>query len=279
MSMRVFWKAALGVAFAVGLLCAQEGGPKPLTVKSKGEADAVMAFQTALQSQNPDTIIKAADDLLTKYADSDFKTFALYYSAEAYNMKNDYDKTVIFAERTLQSDPKHYQAMLLLAGAMAQRTREHDLDKEEKLGTVEKYVKQADELVKTAPKPNPNLTDEQWEMLKKNFTSQGLEALGLAALARNQYDKAADQFKQAMELDATPNPGTMLRLAIAYEKSRKYDDALAALDKVMAMPNLHPQIKQVAQAERVRVIQAKGGSDAKAPSPGVPPAQGGTKQP
>lgn len=276
MSMRVFLKVALGVMFAVGLLCAQGGGPKQLTVKSKGEADAVMAFQTALQSQNPDSIIDAADKLLSKYADSDFKTVALYYTAVAYNIKNDYDKMVVYAERTLQADPKHYQAMLLLAGAIAQRTREFDLDKEEKLATVEKYVKQAEEILKTAPKPNPNLPDEQWESAKKNFAAQGMEALGLAALARSQYDKAADLFKQAMATDETPNSGTMLRLAIAYEKTKKYDEAIATLDKIIAMTDVPAQIKQIAQAERVRVIQAKNGG-AKAPAPAATPS--GTKQP
>ena len=36
-------------------------------------------------------------------------------------------------------------------------------------------------------------------------------------------------------------------------------DAVAILDKVMATANVHPQIKQFAQAERVRAIQGKSG--------------------
>ncbi|HSB14674.1 MAG TPA: tetratricopeptide repeat protein [Bryobacteraceae bacterium] len=257
----------LGVACATGMLLGQ--GAKQLTVKSKGEAEAVMALQTALQSQSPDGIITASDNLLNKYADTDFKVIALYYSAEAYGMKNDFDKMIVYAERTLQADPKHYQAMLLLAGAIAQRTREHDLDKEEKLKSVEKYVQQADEAVKTAVKPNPNLTDEQWEGLKKGFEAQGLEALGLASLARAQNDKAIEQFKKAVEIDPTPNPSTMLRLAVAYTKAGKPDESIAVLDKVLATPNLHPQIKQIAQAEKARATQAKSGGAA--PANNAPP--------
>lgn len=263
----------LGAACAAGLLFGQA---KQLSVKSKGEAEAVMALQTALQSQNPDQIITASDNLLSKYADTDFKVIALYYSAEAFGMKNDFDKMVVYAERTLQADPKHYQAMLLLAGAIAQRTREHDLDKEEKLKTVEKYVQQANEALKTAPKPNPNLPDEQWEGLKKGFEAQGLEALGLAALARTQNEKAIEFFKKAVETDPTPNPSTMLRLAVAYGKAGKYDDSIALLDKVMALPNLHPQIRQIAQAEKVRAVQAKSGG---APPASNAPAQIEVKKP
>ena len=59
----------------------------------------------------------------------------------------------------------------------------------------------------------------------------------------------------------------MVRLASAYSLSGKHDDAIAQLDKVLAIPDVHPQIKQVAQAEKVRAVQAKGG----AAKPAAPP--------
>ena len=65
----------------------------------------------------------------------------------------------------------------------------------------------------------------------------------------------------------------MVRLGQAYNAAGKSDEAIAILDKVMADTNVHPQIRQVAQAERVRAIQAKGsGVKAPAASP-VAPAQ------
>jgi hypothetical protein len=38
----------------------------------------------------------------------------------------------------------------------------------------------------------------------------------------------------------------MVRLASAYESAGKHDEAIATVDKVLADPQLHPQIKQVA---------------------------------
>jgi hypothetical protein len=54
----------------------------------------------------------------------------------------------------------------------------------------------------------------------------------------------------------------------------KYDEAIAVLDKVMNDPDAHPQIRQVAQAERARAVQAKGaGAAAAPPAPAEPKPQ------
>jgi tetratricopeptide (TPR) repeat protein len=157
---------------------------------------------------------------------------------------------------------------------MAARTKEFDLDREEKLATVEKYGNHILEILKTAPRPNPNITDEQWEGAKKDVSSQVYEAFGTAALARNKPDQAIEQFKKA--LDSTPNPdaSTLVRLGAAYAKAGKYDDAVATFDKVMAMTQVDPTIRQIAQAERVRALQSKNGGAAPAapaqPAPAKP---------
>jgi tetratricopeptide (TPR) repeat protein len=94
---------------------------------------------------------------------------------------------------------------------------------------------------------------------KKDYVAQAHEAFALAAVLRKKYDVAIAEFKEAVDGAATPDPATMVRLGQAYNQAHKYDDAIAILDKVMAGADVHPQIKQFAQAERVRAIQAKGG--------------------
>ena len=47
----------------------------------------------------------------------------------------------------------------MLAELLAQSTRENDLDKEEKLAKSEKYANDTIQMVKAAPKPNPQLSD------------------------------------------------------------------------------------------------------------------------
>jgi tetratricopeptide (TPR) repeat protein len=270
----------IGVLALVGMtgLLAQPKGPAP---KSKGEAEAVMELQKAIQANDPDALIKAADGLITKYADTEFKGIALQLATMAYQQKRDYPKMVIYAERTLEADPKNYSVMLILAQGLAQNTRENDLDKDEKLNNAEKYANTAMNLLKTAEKPNPSLTDEQWEAGKKDIIAQAHEALGLIAMVRKKYDVAVSEFKTAVDTASQPDAATMVRLGAAYNGAKMHDAAIAILDKVMAMPDAHPQIKQFAQAERVRAFQAKGGvpkpaapavTPASAPAPGAPAA-------
>jgi len=245
------------------LMPADQKQPSP---KSKGERDAL---QEMLRSPDPDARIKAAETLLTKYADTDYKALALYVEAMSYQQKDDYDKMVVYGEQAIQADPKQYQALLLLAQSIAQRTREFDLDREEKLAHAEKYAKDAMEIVKDTPKPNPQVTDDQWTQAKNEYLSQGHAALGYAAKARKNFDVAVSELKQAIDL--APDPIMMIQLAIVYDQQKKPDDAIPLLEKVMATPDAAASVKQYAQAEKVRATQMKSGGAHSAASP-APPA-------
>lgn len=260
--LRIFTIAVLALYAAFTALAADQKQPSP---KSKGEMEAV---QEMLRATDPDSRIKAAENLLNKYADTDYKGLALYVESMSYQQKNDYDKTIVYGEQAIQADPKQYQAMLLLALAIAQRTREFDLDREEKLAKAEKYAKDAMEIVKDLPKPNPNVPDDQWAQAKKEYMSQGHAALGYAAKARKNYDVAVSELKQAVDLAA--DPIYMLQLAIVYDLQKKPDDALPLLDKVMSMQDVSVSVKQFAQAEKVRATQLK--SAGTNPAPASPPA-------
>jgi tetratricopeptide (TPR) repeat protein len=243
--------------------------PQP---KSQKEVEAINAM---IQAQDPDARIKAADYLITKFADTDFKSLAMFLTAESYERKGDFEKMTVWCEKTLDLDPKNYSCMLMLGGGLAKRSRENDLDLNEKLDRSDKYTKSALETLKDAPKPNPQITDDQWASIKKDYISQAHEAYGAAAMLRKKYDVAISEYKQAVEGAGTPDPATMVRLGQAYNAAGKPDDAIAILDKVMADSSVHPQIRQVAQAERVRAIQAKGGGAKPAatpPTPGAPAA-------
>ena len=253
-------------AICSGLLAlAMVSGAAAQKVKSKGEGEAL---QAVFKTTTADERIKAAQSALIKYADTEFKPLLLLTIAQSYQMKGDSDNTIIYAERVLkEGDPKSYEAMLMLAETYAQRTREFDLDKEEKLAKVDKLANDALEALKTAGKPNPNVTDEQWNGALKEYNARAHQALGLSAMIRKKYDVAITEFKTSVEMGGG-DPATQVRLASAYDAAGKYDEAIAILDKLMAQADLNPTIRQFAQAERVRAMQAKGGGA----KPAAPPA-------
>lgn len=243
-----FAKMLTAAVCAGSLLLAQtpnNAGPKP---KSEKERQAILAIQNAT---DPDARIAASEALLTKFADTDYKIYALQAEASSAREKGDYDAMIVYSERLLEADPQNYTAMLLIAGGLAQRTREFDLDKEEKLNKATKYANNAMEALKTAnPPAGAAVTPEQWTAIKKDAESEAHEALGNIALVRKKYDVASTEFKTAADLSSQPNPTVMARLVQAYNQGGKYSEALETSDKILAMPNLHPQIKQFVENQK-----------------------------
>ena len=245
MKMKFLWVTLLVVP---ALVMAQ----KP---KSKKEQDAIMAVQNA---QAPDDRIAAVESLIQKFADTEFKSWALNRAADAARQKRDDEKAMFYANQALAADPKDYEALLLLSSELAQHTREFDLDKDEKLDKANKFADEAIAILPTAPKPNAQVKDEEWDAFKKDMIAQAHESKGTAAMVRKKYDVAIEEYKAAAEGAADKEPATYVRLASAYDGAGKYDDAIATIDKVLAMPNLQPVVKQVAESEKARAQQAKG---------------------
>ena len=210
-----------------------------------------------MNALDPDSRIKACEDLIANFPDTEFKAFALQTATLSAQQKNDYDQLMLYGERTLEADPNSYTVMLAMASALAQRTREFDLDKEEKLKRVEDYASKSIEVLETAPRPTSAISDQQWEEGKKDLIAQAHEAFGLAAMVRKDYQKAVDEFQTAIDSGLTPNPATKVRLGAVLNLSARHDEAIAVLDELMTDPQLHPQIRSFAQTERLRAVQAK----------------------
>lgn len=227
--------------------------------------EEMQALQGMFQAPDPDARIKAADEFVTKFPDSEFKGFSLMIAAETARQKNDHEKAIIYAERSLEADPQSYMAMIILASELAGTTREHDLDREEKLKRAEKYANQSMEILKTAPRPRPDVTDEQWTAAKKEFESQAHVALGVAHMVRKNCDGAIGELNTATSTP-TPDPAAQIRLGMAYSQCGKQDEAIAMFDKVIAVADLPAPFKQYAQQEKQKAVQKKGGAAPAAPA-------------
>jgi len=225
--------------------------PQP-KIKSKEELAAIQAIQSAM---DPASRLAACDALIENFPKTEFNAFALQMATVSAQMMNDYEKMMIYGERTLAADPDNYIVMLAMANGMAQKTQKFDLDKEEKLSQATEYANKAIELIKDAPRPNPGVTEEMWTEAKRDFTAQGYEALGMVGLVREDYQSAVDNFKKAVDTAVIPNAATNVRLGAAYNKIGNPGEAIATLDSVLADTNVHPQIRQFAETERARAVK------------------------
>lgn len=246
-------KRIAGAFLISGVLLAQTADTKQPKLKSEKEQQAVMAIFNA---PDPAARMTATDALLTKFADTEFKNTALFIATASAEEVGNWEKTVIYGERNLEADPKAYGTMLILARGYASKTREFDLDKEDKLTKADNYSKSALELLKTAPKIRPDIPDDQWEAQKKTWVSEAYEAMGLSATVRKKYPDAITNYKLGLE-NMPGNPNLLTRIATAQLDNKQYDEALASADKVLAIADLNPQIKTIVQNIKTRAAQAK----------------------
>ncbi len=248
-----------------------------LAVSGWAQKPKSVAEQTALQAMfaatDPDVQIAAANTVVEKFADSDFKSIALFFIARDYQVKGDFAKAVTYGERALEADPKNYQAMLVVASEYAQNTKDTDFDKEDKLKKADKLANDALAAIKASVKPNPAISDAQWGDAQKDLSSSAYEIVGQIAMVRKKPAEAAVAFQSAVDVAVTKEPATYVRLAQAQNVLGKYDDAIANAEKAMNSPTAVPAVKQFAQAERARAMQKKGGAApaAATPAPVTPP--------
>ncbi len=228
-------------------------GPGP---KTKAEGEAVQAVLQA-RAQSPDATIQAVDALVTKFPKTDFKSFALYTEANAWQQKNDLAKAQVFAEQALAADPKNYDAAILIANILATTTKDTDFDMNDKLTSAEKYAHDALDILATTGKPVLfQMTEEVWTKIKNEDISQAYQAIGTAALVRKKTDDAVAAYQKG--LDVNPDPFLMIRAGRALMAAHKFDDAIAYDDKVLSMADAPAQAKTIATSDKSRAQAAKG---------------------
>ncbi|HVV46634.1 MAG TPA: hypothetical protein VHC72_15580 [Bryobacteraceae bacterium] len=242
--------ATPGAPGATGAPAAEPTGPHP---KSPEENQALLDM---FKAQDPDTQIKAAQDILDKYPDTDYKAQVLLVQAQGYHAKKDDPKAIVAGEKSLEADPKSYEALLLLAEIYSRTTRSTDLDMDDRLAKSDKYAHDALTILATAEKPKPDITDEQWAGVKQGESERAYMSLGLSAVLKKKYDDAKTNFDKAMSL--YPDPLDMLYIERSYTAAKRYDDALTWIAKVEA--NTSPdaaQFKDIATKDKAHVEQLK----------------------
>src|SRR5258708_34547034 len=98
------WKTALAVALGAALAVPGAWAQKPPQPKSQKEVEALQAIQKAA---GPDAQLKAIDNVLENFADTDYKLMLLQMGMQIAEAKGDFAATVTYGERTLEADPKN----------------------------------------------------------------------------------------------------------------------------------------------------------------------------
>jgi len=234
-------------------LIAQTQQPK---AKSQKELDALKKVQADQQAGNWDAEIQDINSVLENFTDTQFKDQLLNMAMNAAQAKNDYEQTIAFGERAMQSDAKNVQARVLMAEVIAQHTRENDLDRDQSIKKADDYANQALTLLKDpAAAPPAGVPADRWPEFRKQLGAEAHDALGMTDDTVKKYPDAITEYKAA--LTDYPNAVTMTHLTKAYIDAKQYDDAIATADKVLAMTDASDNVKQFAQQQKADATKRK----------------------
>ena len=233
-------------------------------------ADEFAAYNAA--AGNPDTSAaeKAADDFATKYNQSDLRGLLYSNIMRRYQQANDSDKTLEMARKVLTYEPNDPVALVMAATVLAERTREGDLDREERYDEAVKYAQRALETSKTDLMVPANATAQQIESAEKVLLSMAHSALGMIDLNRKNDSAAVQEFQQSIGLSAPGQvePLTYLRLALAQDHLKQYSDALTSANKAVEGSPANSPVAMLAKQEVDRLSKLQGsGTTEPAPTP------------
>jgi len=259
----------LGVAQAQQPAVAPQGRPQP---KLKTQ-DELKAYQEATAKTSPGELELAALEFSLKFPDSEIRNLLFLNAMRAYENANNPEKVVEMGRKTLEIYPNEPDALVTIANTLASRTRETDLDKDERLADAVKNAQKALTVIDTDLLVPPTITPEQVQGIKNVMKSMAYAALGTVEMAKKNYPGAEQQFQMAANINtAQPDAVVWLRLAVSREQQKKYPEALEAANQAVKFAPAGSQAATLAASQRDRLQKLATGGSA-SPAPNAPTQQ------
>lgn len=231
------------------------------------------AYQEAVAITDAAAAEAAADDFAKKFPASELRVPAYSSVLQKAYQTNDAAKIIVLGRKVLAIEPDNAMTQVVTGTALAETTKETDLDFAEKSAEAIKLTDAALKNIETML-PQPNLTPEQFSVLKNVLRSMAYSAKGYMAMNRKDFLGSEDNFQKAVTANPQPDPVLYLRLAVAQDSLKKYAAAFANATKSLqiAESQNNTVVANLARGERDRLQKLMGSSAATKPAvPATPP--------
>jgi tetratricopeptide (TPR) repeat protein len=232
-------------------------GKRAPAAKTQPEFDA---YKAGIQLTDPAAAEKAAEDFSAKYPDSELRV-VLYKSAMQKYQANA-DKMLEMAQKSLAIDPDDPEALVTASQVLAERTRDTDLDRDQKLAEARKDAERALVTVDNDV-PTTGFPPEKIDQFKRFVRSEAYAILGtLASNAKNYSDAETNLRKSIEAFPEQVDPVAVLRLAICLDMQNKYPDALKYANQAVDLTKNQPDspAAKAAHSEQDRLTKLSSGS-------------------
>ncbi len=246
----------------------EAGAKRPPQSKTQPEFDA---YKAAAAATDPAAAEKAADDFAAKFPDSELRVLLYKNATRLYQNANNADKMEETAKKVLAISPDDPESLVAIAEVLTERTRDTDLDKDQKLAEAREDVEKALKSIDTdVPAGVPA---DKIDLYRNLVRSNAYSILGTLEFNKNNYPAAENAFRKSIEtFPQQPDPITVLRLAIALDKQDKYADALNYANQAVQLTQEGSNAGTLARRERDRLMAlnnkpAAPGASTPAPAP------------
>ncbi len=241
---------------------AAPAGKRPPQAKTQPEFDAYKAAAALTDAAAQE---KAADDFATKYPDSELRSLLYKAVMHSYQQANNGEKMMDMSQKVLTYDADDPDALLGVAQILAERTRDTDLDRDQRLAEARKDAQRALITVDTDV-PTAGQAPDRIDAYKGFLRSEAYAILGtLDYNAKNWVDAETNLRKSIEVFPQQPDPIAVLRLSLALDQQNRYPEALKYANQAVDLTQAGSNAGDAARKEKDRLTQLTGS--------GAPPAK------
>ena len=216
------------------------------------------AYKAAAALTDPAAQEKAAADFAAKFPDSELRQLLYAGVMHSYQQANNADKMMEMAQKILTYDADDPEALLGVAQVLAERTRDTDLDKDQRLAEARKDAQRA--LVTLETDIPTGYPPEQLAAYKGFLRSDAFAILGTLDFNAKAWADAEGNLRKS--IDAFPqqvDPIAVFRLSVALDMQNKYPEALKYANQAVDLTKEGSAAGDAARKEKDRLIQLIGG--------------------
>ena len=277
--------ALLALVAASGMALAQTGNAQqqqPAGQAAQGQAapaptgkhqpqaksqEEFKAFQDVTAKPDAASMETAANAFAQQYPNSELKGPLFQNVMLQYQNSNNSDKTLEMGRKVLSLDPDNVVALVTVASVLANRTRESDLDKEERISEAKKDANQAIQVMNTPEGIPAGVPADRAEAYKNTILAMAYGALGQANFVSNDFPAAEQALRKSTSFtNIQQDPISWFQLTLTLDREGKYADALQAANKCVEYSANHP-VNQYCTQERDRVQKLAANPPAKPATP------------
>lgn len=237
---------------------ATAAAPKGAHPKSAAEGNALKALTKMAKdpATTGDQMDAALTDFVTKYPTSDYlgsvAVFGLQFNQQPAHVS--YEKSLLYGEQAIKADPKSLYALTTLGDIIPNQVKDTDLDRDQRIKEATDDDQQAINVAETA---GNSINGQPFPEAAKHE----VEAIAYASLARlanlnKDYPNVVANYQKAIPLDDAAHQAVdNFYMARALIESKKYPEALAALDAASTAAPTDPNVQAAVASNKKLIAQ------------------------